>query len=78
MKGPEAAGGCNQMALPSCTEGLNAAGKGLCHWAQCCKSGDTFQTTGELLHITDASKPCTKVEIKSCGEAKSIKEIKTE
>lgn len=34
MKGPEAAGGCNQMALPNCTEGLNAADKGLCIWAQ--------------------------------------------
>lgn len=34
VKGPGAAGGCNQMALPSCTEGLNAAYKGLCNWAQ--------------------------------------------
>lgn len=34
MKGPGAAGGCNLMALPSCTEGLNAAGRGLWHWAQ--------------------------------------------
>lgn len=34
MKGPGAAGGCNLMALASCTEGLNAAGRGLWHWAQ--------------------------------------------
>lgn len=39
---------------------------------------DTFQATGELLCITGASKPCTKVDIKNCEADKSVKEIKSE
>lgn len=34
MKGPGAAGRCNQMALPSCTEGLKAADKNSCNCAE--------------------------------------------
>jgi len=34
VKGPEAAGRCNQRALLSCAEGLNAAGKNSCNCAE--------------------------------------------
>lgn len=34
MKGPGAADRCNQMALSSCTEGLNAADKNSCDYAE--------------------------------------------
>lgn len=34
MKGPGAASRCNQMALPSCTGGLNATNKNSCNCAE--------------------------------------------